>query len=367
MRGMLGRPGCGLLPIRGHSNVQGIGSMGVTPKLKRGSSQRARRTSSASTLPTRRVSTRSLRIERGRGGRMRFAWCLGGNLYGSNPDATFAAAALRKPSTPSCYLSTTLNTGHAWGAARRRSSCRCCARDEEPQSTTQESMFNFVRLSDGGPPRHDGPRSEVEVIALGRRGTCSVGLGAGRLGLACGSTPTIRGCDRARSSPATRRSARSTTRAASSRSAAAPCTSRRSAPKAGGRRFHLIALPAAAAATATDELRLMTVRSEGQFNTVVYEDEDVYRGQERRDVMMMNAQDIAERGLRIDQEVTVESAAGAMAGVRVRTADVPPGNAVMYFPEANVLVPTEVDSRSRTPIFKNIPIEVLAGDGSVRE
>src|SRR5262245_54982924 len=34
MRGMIGRTGCGLLPIRGHSNVQGIGSMGVTPKLK---------------------------------------------------------------------------------------------------------------------------------------------------------------------------------------------------------------------------------------------------------------------------------------------------------------------------------------------
>jgi len=44
------------------------------------------------------------------------------------------------------------------------------ARDEEPQATTQESMFNFVRLSDGGPRGHTGPRSEVEVIAeLGSR------------------------------------------------------------------------------------------------------------------------------------------------------------------------------------------------------
>ena len=39
------------------------------------------------------------------------------------------------------------------------------ARDEEPEPTTQESMFNFVRLSDGGVPRLDGPRSEVEIIA----------------------------------------------------------------------------------------------------------------------------------------------------------------------------------------------------------
>src|SRR6185369_6564915 len=39
------------------------------------------------------------------------------------------------------------------------------ARDEEPQATTQESMFNFVRMSDGGPRRHDGPRSGIDVIA----------------------------------------------------------------------------------------------------------------------------------------------------------------------------------------------------------
>src|SRR6185369_1031896 len=34
LRGMVGRPNAGLMPIRGHSNVQGIGSVGVTPKLK---------------------------------------------------------------------------------------------------------------------------------------------------------------------------------------------------------------------------------------------------------------------------------------------------------------------------------------------
>ena len=34
MRGMVGRPHAGLMPIRGHSNVQGIGSVGVTPELK---------------------------------------------------------------------------------------------------------------------------------------------------------------------------------------------------------------------------------------------------------------------------------------------------------------------------------------------
>ena len=35
LRGMLGRKNAGLLPLRGHSNVQGLGSMGVTPSLKK--------------------------------------------------------------------------------------------------------------------------------------------------------------------------------------------------------------------------------------------------------------------------------------------------------------------------------------------
>ena len=41
----------------------------------------------------------------------------------------------------------------------------------------------------------------------------------------------------------------------------------------------------------------MTVRSEGQFNTVVYEEEDIYRGQERRDVIMISPEDMQRLGL----------------------------------------------------------------------
>ena len=64
-----------------------------------------------------------------------------------------------------CYLNTTLNTGHAHGLAGETIILPVLARDEEPQPTTQESMFNYVRLSDGGPRRHEGPRSEVEITA----------------------------------------------------------------------------------------------------------------------------------------------------------------------------------------------------------
>ena len=97
-------------------------------------------------------------------GGIRFGLCLGGNLFGSNPDSEFATRAMGAIDLV-VYLSTTLNTGHVRGRGKETIILPVLARDEEPQPTTQESMFNYVRLSDGGPPRHEGPRAEVAVIA----------------------------------------------------------------------------------------------------------------------------------------------------------------------------------------------------------
>ena len=71
----------------------------------------------------------------------------------------------------------------------------------------------------------------------------------------------------------------------------------------------------------------MTLRSEGQFNTVVYEDEDIYRGNERRDVVMMNEADAASLNLRRDQRVVVYNETGRWEVV-VRFAPLPRGNLV---------------------------------------
>ena len=62
----------------------------------------------------------------------------------------------------------------------------------------------------------------------------------------------------------------------------------------GRARMHRHTLPPLAAGDR--QLRLMTVRSEGQFNTVVYEEEDIYRGQDRRDVILLHPQDMARWG-----------------------------------------------------------------------
>ena len=101
-------------------------------------------------------------------------------------------------------------------------------------------------------------------------------------------------------------------------------------------------------------------RSEGQFNTVVYEDYDRFRGQDRRDVIMIAKADRERLGLAVDQRITVRSACGEMANVLVREVDIRAGDAAIYYPEANALVPRAADPESGTPAFKNAMVELAA-------
>jgi molybdopterin-dependent oxidoreductase alpha subunit len=353
LRGMIGRPHAGLMPIRGHSNVQGMGSMAVTPQLTQAVLRRFEQRLGLRVPQARGLDTMACMEACGRG-EMQTAVCLGGNLYGSNPDSAFAASALGKLESIA-YLSTSLNTGHAWGTARETLVLPVLPRDEEAQATTQESMFSYVRLSEGGRARYPGPRSEVSVLAA---------LGRGVLGddgpvkwseleshqrIRALIADLIPGLEPLAEIDRTGREFHIPGRR---------LDTPRFPTESGKARFHAIALPRPAAAGERG-LRLMTVRSEGQFNTVVYEDEDLYRGQERRDVILINPLDIERLGLLADQRVTVRSQAGELRGQLVRPFDVRQGNAVMYYPEANLLVPRAVDPRSKTPAFKSVLVEVV--------
>jgi len=351
-RGMLGRPHCGLLPLRGHSNVQGVGSVGVVPKLKGVLLERLERRFGV-TLPTTPGLDTLGCIQRADESRIRFACCLGGNLYGSNPDSRYAARALGRIDLVT-YLSTTPNTGHARGRGRETIILPVLPRDEEPEATTQESMFSYVRLSDGGPPRHEGPRSEVRIIAdlaervLGKASPVDFSSLRQHRRIREAIAEVIPGYEKIAAIDRTREEFQ-----IGGRTLHEPAF----ATDTGRAKFHAVALPELSS-NGNGALRLMTVRSEGQFNTVVYEDEDIYRGQDRRDVIMMHPDDIERLGFSVDQRVTVRSETGALWGVRVRSIDIRPGNAVMYYPEANVLVPMRADPSSRTPAFKNTLVTV---------
>jgi molybdopterin-dependent oxidoreductase alpha subunit len=355
LRGMVGRPGAGLMPIRGHSNVQGIGSVGVTPQLKEAIFDRLKNQFGLN-LPTTPGMDTLACIEAAHCGKSLAAICLGGNLYGSNPDAAFAKEALGKLKLLAT-LSTTLNTGHVHALADQTLILPVLPRDEEPHPTTQESMFNFVRLSDGGPARYPGPRSEIQVIAdLGKR---LIGDSGSIRWDDLSHTDTIRhwisqvvpGYQKVADISRTKKEFHIEGRTFHHPHFPTPdgkaVMSRHEIPD-------LIALSA-------HQLRLMTIRSEGQFNTVVYEEEDLYRGQNRRDIILIHPEDLMRMGIENDQPVTITSQTGRIDGYLARAySDVRPGNALMYYPEANILVPRTIDPQSKTPAFKAILVDIRA-------
>jgi molybdopterin-dependent oxidoreductase alpha subunit len=348
LRGMVGKPHAGCLPIRGHSNVQGIGTVGVTPTLKTGIVERM--VQHLGVQPPKQPGLDTMGCMQGADrGTLTTAVCLGGNLYGSNPDSQFAQQALTKLELIA-YLNTTLNTTHAWGRAREILILPVLARDEEPQPTTQESMFNYVRLSMGGPTRVSDARSEVSILTeLGRRvlekSPVDWNMLQSHRAVRQLMADLIPGLE-----PLQHLDDNKSEFHIPGRLLHTP----RFPTPSGKAQFHAAALPSLHHSAGT--LRLMTVRSEGQFNTVVYEEEDIYRGQERRDVILLNTTDIERLGLHENQKVTVRSAAGCLLHQIVRAFDIRAGNALMYFPEANVLVPSTVDPRSRTPAFKAVSI-----------
>jgi molybdopterin-dependent oxidoreductase alpha subunit len=362
LRGMLGRPGCGLMPIRGHSNVQGIGSVGVMPKLKEAIFDRLQNHFGIELPATPGRDTMAC-MESAATGELKVGFCLGGNLYGSNPDATFAAKSIAALDQIT-YLSTTLNTGHAYGLADETIILPVSARDEEPEPTTQESMFNYVRLSDGGPQRHAGTRSEIDIIAtIAHHVATQTSHAAAKNGLAALDWNSMR-------SPKQIRSAIADIIPGFDQLAKIDDTKQEF--QIGGRTFHTpkFATPDGRAhihthdlpelaGTGNDEIRLMTIRSEGQFNTVVYEDEDVYRGIDRRDVIMIPPQDFVRLGIKDGERVDVHGPAGTMRRIRATAFEpLKPGNAAMYYPECNVLVSRALDPQSKTPAFKGVIVRL---------
>ncbi|MBT4529992.1 MAG: FdhF/YdeP family oxidoreductase [Phycisphaerae bacterium] len=342
-RGMLGKEGAGLLPLRGHSNVQGMGSVGVAPILK-GNMARAIEKELSVTLPKPEIDTGDTMwcMKEACKGNIKYAMCLGGNLVGANPDTRFAMEAMSKIQLVT-YLSTTLNQGHFQGRGVDTIIFPVLPRDEESQTTTQESMFNYVRRSSGGSPRHNGPRSEVSILVdIATKGVGVISWEKYRDHSAVRAllSSCITGFDNQLEHQIEGRTFHSPSFSTST----------------GKVKSHVIQIEPTKK-LAEFQLRLMTIRSEGQFNTVVYEEEDVYRNQTQRDIIMMNEQDMKDMHLAPEERVNVVGVNGSLF-VTVRPYQITTGNCAMYFPEANVLLSNEVDEESKTPLFKGTVVSI---------
>lgn len=347
MRGMIGRPGAGLLPLRGHSNVQGIGTIGVKPVLP-AEVFKAIEDNLGITLPKSKGHDTMAAMKAAEAGDIDAAIIMGGNLLEANPQREWARKAMERIGFK-LFLTTTINRGHIDGIDDGEALILpVTARDEEWQPTTQESMFNYVRLSDGGIDRLDNVRPEVAILAdLAERllPDAPIDWAAYKQHrhIREAIAKTVPGME-----PLADIDVAKTEFHIAGRLLHTP---RFNTPD-GKARFVTRPTPASHDAP----LILTTVRSEGQFNTIIYERTDSYRGNADRWTVMLHPDDIAKHGLIEGGKATLASANGRMEGVTIKAFDLARGSVMAYYPEANVLTGTAVDPRSKTPSFKATPV-----------
>lgn len=352
MRGMIGKTGSGLLPLRGHSNVQGIGTVGVKPELAKTVLTRLEAKLELSFPASKGLDTLAC-LRAANDEKIDAALILGGNLYAATPNSTWAESAINKIGFK-VYLTTTLNAGHFHGVDEGTALVLpVCARDEEHQPTTQESMFNFVRVSDGGIERlhHAKPESEVlSELAQKLLPESPVDFAALHSHDAIREliADSIPGLKPLKSIAQTKEEFTVQGRILHKPNFSMP----------DGRARFLTHQLEGARTSNEYPFMLASIRSEGQFNSIIYEETDSYRFNADRQTILMNEEDIAALKLQSGSRVSLKSPYGELTELKVQKFSLPKGNILAYYPEANVLIGLEQDARSKTPAFKSVPVAV---------
>ncbi|MBK9071461.1 MAG: FdhF/YdeP family oxidoreductase [Myxococcales bacterium] len=361
LRGNVGRPGAGLCPVRGHSNVQGDRTMGIDHHLPPFAA--AMEAAFGFVAPTAPGLDVVGTIAAGERGELDVIAFLGGNLVSAAPDTDRTAAAMAR-SKLTVHIATKLNRTQLY-PGEVSLILPCLGRTDRDVSSageqfvTVEDSMGLVHASRGRlPPPSPALRSEVAMLcALGEAlfddervpwAAWAQDYGAIRQAIAqivpgfAGFAETV---------------ARGETLQLANAAA-----DRDFHTQTGKARFTCNQGPSLD--VAPGHLRLMTIRSHDQFNTTIYGNDDRYRGiTDERRVIFMNTYDMAARGLHEGQWVDLTS---HFAGQQ-RTAprflivpyDLPRGAAASYFPEANALVPLEsVALGSGTPTSKWIEISL---------
>lgn len=353
LRGMLGKPAAGLLPLRGHSNVQGIGTVGVKPILAEDILLQLEQHLGVKLPRTKGMDTLAC-LTAAHAGKIDTALIMGGNLFSATPNSRWAQEALDRINFK-VYLTTTLNAGHITGMETSEALILpVTARDEEWQATTQESMFNYVRLSDGGIDRLHKVKPEVEILCeLGKRLLPNCPLDFNQLkqhdSIRAAIAATIPGLSELKDIAQTKQEFTIKDRLLDT-----PLFKTEN----GKAQFQINPLPDPVTCTEYPFL-LASIRSEGQFNSIIYEESDSYRGTDTRWSVLMNPEDINALGIAAGACVDLQSSQGEMKAVKVFAFDVPRGNVMAYYPEANVLIATAHDPRSKTPAFKSVPVDIV--------
>ncbi len=398
LQGNIGKPGAGLCPVRGHSNVQGDRTMGISERPRQWFLDALEREFHFVPPPEHGFDTVEA-IKAMHDGRAQVFFAMGGNFLSATPDTEFTAAALRRCKL-TAHVATKLNRSHLI-TGEQALILPCLGRTEidvqasGAQFVSTENSMGVVQSSQGvNPPASEHLLSEPMIVA--------------RLAEATFGNSTQRGSELVSgNSTASGSELVSTSQMSASTTHARHCSSvdwlslvanydnirvaiehtipgfenynvrvrqpggfyLPNGPRDGqfltpNSKAQFTVHPIPNHELQDGELVLMTIRSHDQFNTTIYGLDDRYRGifNERR-VVMMNAADIAELGLAkgdvVDLVGTYKGETRIARRFIIVAYDIPRRCCATYFPEANVLVPIDsVAEKSNTPVSKYVVIRL---------
>jgi molybdopterin-dependent oxidoreductase alpha subunit len=371
LRGMIGKPGAGLCPVRGHSNVQGDRTMGISEKMPEKFLAALDARFGIACPREHGVDTVNA-IRAMRDGRAKVFMGMGGNFALATPDTAVTETALRNCSL-TVQVSTKLNRSHITTGREALILPSLGRTDRDIQSGAKqqvsvEDSMSMVHLSRGRlQPPSPHVRSEVAIVCQLARVLLGPGhpvpwerFNADYDTIRDAIAAVVPGCQ-----DYNRR-----VRQPDGFQLPHPPRDAREFPTSSGKAnfavntMQWVPVP-------PGRLILQTLRSHDQYNTTIYGLDDRYRGVKGgRRVVFVNPADIAAFGLtdgdRVDLVSEFADADGHLqerraADFRVVAYPTPVGNAAAYYPETNQLVALDhVAARSNTPVSKAIVIRLEA-------
>ncbi|MBD0244860.1 FdhF/YdeP family oxidoreductase, partial [Acinetobacter baumannii] len=377
-RGQIGRPGAGLCPVRGHSNVQGDRTMGInelpSPKLldniDRVFGIKSPRKNGYGVVETIKAMAE---------GDIKVFIGLGGNFAVATPDTAYTQEALRKCNL-TVHVATKLNRSHLV-CGKDALILPCLGRteiDEQlhgPQAITVEDSMSNVHLSAGrNTPISKNILSEPDIVARMAEAVLPESQIKWKW--------YIESYDRIRDSIADVfdefHDFNLRVYKPGGFHLEHPANQHIWNTKSGKAQFLITPLEEvyadkenqyAAAYTESKVYTLMTTRSHDQYNTTLYGLDDRYRGVfGQRRVLFMNQADIDEAGFEANQWVDIESVFSdgvkrIVHSFRIVPYNIPRGSLAAYYPETNPLVAlSSHDKYAKIPASKSVPVILHPGN-----
>jgi len=365
LKGSIGKPGAGLCPVRGHSNVQGNRTMLIWEKLKDTQAEKLKAVFGFDPPKKNGLDTVES-IKAMHEGKLKFFFAMGGNFLSATPDTNYTADGIRKLDM-TVHVSTKLNRSHLVHGKEALILPTYARSDKDiidgvEQIISCENSMGVVQSSKGVlNPISDQFLSETQIVCrlakatLGDQSKTEWDKYASNYDhIRDVIEKVIPGCEdynkRIREPggfylPNGPRERKFKTEKYGDKAA-----------------FSVTRLPDNK--LADDEYVMASIRSHDQFNTTIYGLEDRYRGihNERR-VIFMNEKDMQNAGFMAGDKVDLYNYDGGRQRVAklfvIVPYNIPERNTATYYPETNVLVSIDsVAIGSNTPVSKRVIIKI---------